>query len=196
MTEDIPKAMTEDIPKDIWDKLKSLATTISLIAVPILVAYIGSTFERGAKEAETRQRTVQLAVSILQEKPKEGSLSSLRDWAIIVINAYSGIPLPDSAKKELRVSALPIYNPIQTATPPISSKYVSAYLDENTPPVPWEYGMLSFASLNGNTATIRFGNNIVTLTDGISYEDPDNHCSLTFTKLGHGSGILLRGACP
>ena len=100
--------MHDDGPhKDNWDKARSAAGTVSLVAVPLLVAIIGSTLNSSIKDAELRQRTVELAIAVLQEPPDIDEASRLREWAITVINQYSGVPLPEDAKKELQERALP-----------------------------------------------------------------------------------------
>lgn len=93
--------------KDIWDKAKSAATSISLIAVPILVAWVGTGIERSTKEAEIRLKTVEVAVGILQSPPVEGEQTSLRAWAIDVVDQYSGVRMPQPAREVLLRFALP-----------------------------------------------------------------------------------------
>ncbi len=95
--------------KDIWDKFRAAATSISLIAVPVLVAWFGTSIERSNKEADVRLQTVEMAIGILQSPPEEETESSLRDWAIDVIDQYSGVQLPESAREELQRVALPRY---------------------------------------------------------------------------------------
>lgn len=92
--------------KDVWDKFRA-ATGISLIAVPILVAWFGSSIERSNKEAEVRLQTVEMAIGILQSPPEEETESSLRAWAIDVVNSYSGIRLSEDAMQELLTNPLP-----------------------------------------------------------------------------------------
>ena len=99
--------MAETARKDIWDILKSAATSLSLVAVPLVAAWIGAGFNTATKEAEIRLRTVEIAVGILETNPDSEEDSALRDWAIDVVDQFSGVPIPASAREELQRERLP-----------------------------------------------------------------------------------------
>ena len=94
--------------KDGWDKLKVIATAFGTIAIPVILGAVGWQVNLSLKERDVRLRTVELAVGILQENPKEAPETPvLREWAMDVIDAYSGVTLPAKARQELLQQPLP-----------------------------------------------------------------------------------------
>lgn len=90
-----------------WDKLKILSGTIAAVLVPVAVVWVGQIYTQAVKERELQGKFVELAVGILQEKPNEQQ-PNLRSWAADVLDTYSGVPMSDDARVELRESSLPI----------------------------------------------------------------------------------------
>jgi hypothetical protein len=94
--------------KDLWDKIQVAAIALSAAATPLVIAVVGNSFNASMKEKELRLKTVEIAVNVLSQDPKvDASLPQLRDWAITVIDSYSGIPLTASAREELLKNPLP-----------------------------------------------------------------------------------------
>ena len=91
------------VPRDGWSKFRDAATAFAAVAVPLVVAVFGYAINLNLKERDVKIRTVELAISILKDDPKEYPESpKLRDWAMSVIDEYSGIPIPEDAKEELQ----------------------------------------------------------------------------------------------
>lgn len=89
----------------IWEKLKVLSLVFSSLAVPIVLAVLGNTWSSAQKQDEIGVRYVELAASILRSSPTPET-RSMRLWAISVIDHYSQVPLPPSAKQELEFQRL------------------------------------------------------------------------------------------
>lgn len=88
---------------DVLRKMRDGAAVIAAVAIPIIVAYLGNEINLSLKSSDVKMRTVELAISILRDDPKENDQSkTLREWAMDVIDKYSGIPLPEAARKELQ----------------------------------------------------------------------------------------------
>ena len=85
---------------DPMDRLKTIATIVTAILVPIAVAFVGGYYSGLTKDREIQGKFVELAVSILKEPPEKQSLA-LRSWAIDVLNDYSGVKIPEPARKSL-----------------------------------------------------------------------------------------------
>jgi hypothetical protein len=94
-------------PPDSWEKLKVLSVAISSIAIPIVVAVVGSTFSKDQREKEIGVRYVELAIQLLRATPDAES-KALRTWAIKVVDHYSEVPLPEDAKQELEFRQIKI----------------------------------------------------------------------------------------
>ena len=83
-----------------WEKLKILATAFSIIVTPIVIAWIGSEYNSGIKDREVQGNFVELAVSILNQEPNDDN-KNIREWAVEIINKYSGVELKSEAKDDL-----------------------------------------------------------------------------------------------
>lgn len=91
------------MPRDSWSKFRDGATAFAAVAVPLIVAILGYAINLSLQGRDVKIRTVELAISILKDDPKKYPESpQLRNWAITVIDEYSGIPIPKDAKKELQ----------------------------------------------------------------------------------------------
>ncbi len=88
-----------------WEKLKVLSVAIASLAIPLVVAVLGSTYSKDQKDKEIGARYVELAVGILRSEPSPQS-KALRSWAISVIDHYSQLPLSKEAKAELELQQL------------------------------------------------------------------------------------------
>ncbi len=97
---------TSDAKKDFWDKLQVSTVSIAALAVPVALGFLGNAFNATTKEKEVRIKTVEIAIDVLTKDPDK-STPFLRDWAIDVVDSYSGIPLSAKAREELRRTALP-----------------------------------------------------------------------------------------
>ena len=80
--------------KDRFEKAKDVAQIIALVAVPIMVGFIGWQIQISVKEREISRDYVQLAVSVLSSKdaPKE-----LRGWSAELVNNFAPVKLSDDA---------------------------------------------------------------------------------------------------
>lgn len=95
---------SEPKKKDLWDIVKVLGVVASTVAVPVVIAVAAHIVNTSFKERDVRLRTVELAIGILKEDPKNSSdeTKALRRWAMDVIDAYSGVPLPEGARAALQ----------------------------------------------------------------------------------------------
>ena len=85
------------IPRDSWSKFRDAATAIAAviaaIAVPIVIAVLGNKINLSLKDRDVKIKTVELAISILKDDPQKNPESPvLREWAMTVIDTYSGVP--------------------------------------------------------------------------------------------------------
>lgn len=95
-------------PKDRWDKFRIAAQAVGVALIPVAIAFATVWIDAGIRNRQVDLEMVRLAVGILQEDPEETGLMALREWSMDAIDAYSGIPLPASAREELRNQPLPI----------------------------------------------------------------------------------------
>ena len=90
--------------KDFWDKLK--AASVALL-VPI-VGVVGHQVNVTIKERDAEIKTLELAMGVLAQDPNPNQETrELRKWAMDVVDAYSGVPLPEPARRELYSYATP-----------------------------------------------------------------------------------------
>lgn len=91
--------------KDIWDKITAASALIASVFIPIVLAVIGNSYSSAIKQSENSVKYTELAISILKEKPIDET-QHIRDWAIEVVNQYSGVPMSAKVKEQLLRSRL------------------------------------------------------------------------------------------
>ncbi len=100
-------------PIDRWEKIKILSGLFAAIAVPIVIAIVGQAIAVILKRNDVEIKVMELAIQILRDDPKNTpETPTLREWAMSVIDDYSGKKLPQKVKEELQ------QNPIVQERPP------------------------------------------------------------------------------
>lgn len=84
--------------KDKLDKAKDWAQILSLIAIPVVLAYVGSDIQSAAKERELRRDYVQIATGILGSKD---TTPALRSWAVQILEVHSPVRLSKAVQAAL-----------------------------------------------------------------------------------------------
>jgi hypothetical protein len=108
------------VGKDVWDKVQSLATIVSLLLVPVVLAVLGNMFVASNAAKASRVQMVGLAVGVLSTKPSNDE--DLREWAVKVIDKYSEIPLSAKAAEQLAYKVVLDWSAVQ----------VIGYIDPDT----------------------------------------------------------------
>jgi hypothetical protein len=89
-------------------------TTLAIIAVPLVLLWIGNRVANAVKDREIKEKYVELATRILGEVPyaerQDDMRRALRRWATDVVNTYSEIKLPESTQQAL-VERMPLVEP-------------------------------------------------------------------------------------
>lgn len=97
MTDTIKVSIEPNDKKDSWDIVK----IISVAAVAPSVALAGYLLSADVKVQEVEAKYVELAIGILKE-PKNQTEPSVREWAIDIVNEYSGVEMSETTKNALR----------------------------------------------------------------------------------------------
>jgi hypothetical protein len=92
--------------KSSLEKLQTMATIFSLIAVPLIVAVLGFMIQQSNESAEARTKVLELAIQILKEPVSASTQPGLRQWAIEMLGSSSNIPISQAAKRELAAKPL------------------------------------------------------------------------------------------
>ena len=90
-----------------WEKLRILSSVIASVLVPVALAFVGHSYSNATRDKEIEARFVDMAVDILAQPPVEGD-SSLRKWAIRVVNTFSKVPFDTAVAEKLIRSPLRI----------------------------------------------------------------------------------------
>ena len=104
MNEELDNSISKK--KDIWDKLKIIASSISLLIIPILLGIITYNIQSSLKQKDVQIRFVELAIKVLSEKPNDSS-KDLRRWATDILDRYSGVALGPARDKLINQDSLP-----------------------------------------------------------------------------------------
>ncbi len=110
------------------EKLNSVSAIVAAVLIPVVVAFIGHGYTKAVKERELQGRFIELAVSILREKPTETN-ANLRTWATSVIDKYSGLPFTDPAREDL-IQRITIPQPQVEFVPRRLDRYAISGFDE------------------------------------------------------------------
>ena len=89
--------------KDWWDK----CNIIIKVLIPLVIAYVGYSFNSSIKKKDINFGMITVAVEILKENPDDSKNKELRQWAMTIIDNLSEVKLPKKAKDELKTTALP-----------------------------------------------------------------------------------------
>lgn len=90
---------------------------LAAILVPAAVTLVGYLYTSALKDREVQAHYVDLSLAILQQKP-DSSTGHLRDWAIDVVDRYSGVHLSRDARADIRDSlTLPKVSPAISPPP-------------------------------------------------------------------------------
>ena len=98
-SKDTPRA--ESVGLRNFEKLESLAKSISLVAIPVVVAIMGNQLNQTISAQEANTKYVELALQILAKKPMSLSASeqerssdrTLRSWAVDLLGATSPVKM-------------------------------------------------------------------------------------------------------
>jgi hypothetical protein len=90
---------------NLWQKLSAISGLVAAVVIPVVLALVGNWYSQAIKEREIQGRYVELALSILKEPPDRNN-QNIRNWALQVIDRYSGVPLDVRTKEELAAAPL------------------------------------------------------------------------------------------
>lgn len=91
--------------RDFWDKLLLTFQLLSLIVIPIVLFVVGQNIEQAISEREVKAKYIEIAVSILNQKPNPKT-EELRNWALEIVQEYSEIKLSKEALATLKSTSL------------------------------------------------------------------------------------------
>lgn len=88
--------------KDGWEKLKIATGAIAAIAVPVVIAVMGSAFNAAMKSQEVQLRMTEMSLDILKTDPRVGGQpEGLREWAVEVLEQQSGVRVSSALRRAL-----------------------------------------------------------------------------------------------
>jgi hypothetical protein len=97
-----------------FEGLKNLASAVAVVAVPIVVASVGSYYTTATKEREVSGKFVELAVQILSKEPtKTDTDARIRTWATTILDQYSGVRFDTKTRDDI-VNHFPLPRIINT----------------------------------------------------------------------------------
>ena len=86
-----------------------IAQIISMLAIPIVVAFVGFFIQKAVQGETIKRDYVRLAVTLLAPKKKEEPeiSSELKQWAIRLLNESSPVPLAASEIQSIKANGIP-----------------------------------------------------------------------------------------
>jgi len=129
----VSNQQSESHKPDAWDRFETISRTLSIAAIPVLLAVVGWLVQRQLQKQSVSKDYVQLAVSILREPDSSKINTELRSWAVDLLNAYSVVKLSARMSDVLKTgqAVLPplegfAANPSAALTPELQAKVQSA----------------------------------------------------------------------
>ncbi|WP_127161577.1 hypothetical protein [Entomomonas moraniae] len=99
--------------------------TLSVLAVPLLVAYFGANMQREVNNSRVGQEYVKLAIDILRKPPAANEMA-MRSWAADIIIKYSPVGVSSEQRKLLMTSIpKPPPNAMQPIEPNLTERLVN-----------------------------------------------------------------------
>lgn len=93
--------------------LREWGELIAKLLLPLAIVWVGSYYSSAIKRREVEAKFVELAIGVLREVPDgEGDEAPIRDWAVEILEKYSGVDVPESAREAFRTEPLPWAGPI------------------------------------------------------------------------------------
>ncbi|UCD74596.1 MAG: hypothetical protein JSV91_12505 [Phycisphaerales bacterium] len=83
-----------------WNGLKAWSQLIAATLIPLALALIGHLTTNALATRETSLKYVELAISILNDDPKEQT-RNLRSWAVDILNRHSEVRMASEAREAL-----------------------------------------------------------------------------------------------
>jgi len=105
--------------KNRWDTIERVVRTLSVAAIPIVVAVVGWLIQQRLQDQTIKRDYVQLAVSILKE-PEAKLQPEMRDWAAKLLNENSPTKFDPKFVEQLSSGAAKLpesYNITQASAP-------------------------------------------------------------------------------
>ena len=85
-----------------FEGLKNLASAVAVVAVPVVVAVVGSYYTTVTKEREVSGKFVELAVQILSKEPTRTETDArIRTWATTILDQYSGVRFDTKTRDDI-----------------------------------------------------------------------------------------------
>jgi hypothetical protein len=85
-----------------FEGFKNFSSALAALAVPLVVAVVGSYYSKAAKEREVSGKFVELAVQILSKEPTKSEIDGrIRAWATTVLDQYSGVQFDQKTRNDI-----------------------------------------------------------------------------------------------
>jgi hypothetical protein len=97
-----------------WQGVNAVSGLLAALLIPVVIAVLGQRYTSALKEREIQSHFVELALTVLKEPPREEN-KAVRQWALNVVDEYSGVPLGDSARQEL-VDSVSLPTPVSATS--------------------------------------------------------------------------------
>lgn len=91
--------------KNFWDTAEKISKTLSIAAIPIVLATGGWLIQKRLQDQTLRRDYVQLAVTVLKEP---ASTKDMKDWAVNLLSVNSPVPFNQQIQTDLSTGKIQI----------------------------------------------------------------------------------------
>ena len=98
------------LEQEILNKIQSIATILSLIAIPIVIAIVGWYVQASISTEGIKKDYVQIAIGILKDNEKQKD-DELRKWAVAVLDKNSPVRFSSDLRDKLEKGVVFVSSP-------------------------------------------------------------------------------------
>jgi len=96
-----------------WDEWEKIAKTLSLVAIPLILAILGYVVQKELKEKDVSKDYVELAITILTKTEQSKVDPSIRSWAVDLLNQNSPTKFSEDVSRRLKAGDISLTETLQ-----------------------------------------------------------------------------------
>ena len=136
--------------KGFWERVETPAKVVSMVALPVVVAIGGWFIQKSVMQQSVSKDYVALAISII-ERPPADTDSSLKDWAVDLLDSYTPLKFPSDLVARLKTGSLDLSS--IGALSNQSSGGLAISSDNNYAAVGWNDGSITITDTESGKAS-------------------------------------------
>lgn len=145
--------------KDYWETIERVSKTLSIAAIPVVLAIGGWIIQQRLQNQTVSKDYVQLAVSILKEPESSNIKPEMREWAVKLLNDNSPTKFSPTVSEQLKSGQSQLPASFNVSSSPAPAVITTTAANPREEAVNWEMKGFDFlVSKNAEAAFLAFTN--------------------------------------